>query len=315
MSRDRHVSLGPGAEFDAIRRLLDRLGTHSAGAGDDAASLVVPPGGRLVASTDVSVENVHFRRPWLTPAEIGFRAATAALSDLAAMAARPLGMLTAFVIPETWRDALDALADGIGEAAAAADTIVVGGNFSAGSELSVTTTVLGHAAHPLPRSGVGTQDTLYVTGRLGGVGAALSAFLAGRTPAPAHRERFAHPAARIGEALWLAEAGATAAIDISDGLAADAGHLAAASKRCIELDLAAIPVVDGVAPLDALASGEEYELLIAASGPLDASAFAAQFGIPLTAIGRASPDGPHGVFVKERGRRVAAGRGHSHLSP
>ncbi|HVB30627.1 MAG TPA: thiamine-phosphate kinase [Gemmatimonadaceae bacterium] len=314
MTGDRHVALGAGAEFDAIRRLLHRLDARSAGTGDDAALLAVPPGQLLVASIDVTVENVHFRRPWLTPTEIGYRAATAALSDLAAMAARPLGMLTAFVIPDSWRDALDALADGIGEAAAAADTIVVGGNLSEGSELSITTTVLGHAAHPLPRAGVGAHDTLYVTGRLGGSGAALSAFLGGRPPAPAYRERFAHPKARIAEALWLAEAGATAAIDISDGLAADAGHLAAASKRCIDLDLAAIPVVDGVSPLDALASGEEYELLVSAPGSLDGAAFAARFGIPLTAIGRAVPGEPHLVFVNDGGRRVAAGRGHSHLS-
>ncbi|MHB1862102.1 MAG: thiamine-phosphate kinase [Gemmatimonadaceae bacterium] len=314
MTGDRHVALGAGAEFDAIRQLLRRLGARSAGTGDDAALLAVPPGQLLVASIDVTVENVHFRRPWLAPAEIGYRAATAALSDLAAMAARPLGMLTAFVIPESWRDALDALGDGIGEGAAAADTIVVGGNLSEGSELSITTTVLGHAAHPLPRAGVGANDTLYVTGRLGGSGAALAALLAGRPPAPAYRERFAHPMARIAEALWLAEAGATAAIDISDGLAADAGHLAAASKRRIDLDLAAIPVVDGVSPLDALASGEEYELLVSAPGSLDAAAFAARFGIPLTAIGRAVPGEPHGVLVNDGGRRVAAGRGHSHLS-
>lgn len=314
MSNPGHTGMGPGAEFDAIRRLLEQWGPHSAGAGDDAAVLDVPPGEHLIASVDTAVEGVHFRRGWLTPAEIGYRAVTAALSDLAAMAAQPLGVLTAIVLPEPWRDKLSEIAEGIGVAVSNAETKVLGGNLSAGAEFSITTTVLGHAGAVLRRDAVRPGDTLYLTGRVGAVGAALSAFLAGRAPSPEQRERFARPVARIAEARWMAAAGATAAIDISDGLAADAGHLAAASGVGIELELGAVPVGAGVSPRDALASGEEYELLVAAPQGLDSTAFESLFGLPLTAVGRAVADHPGIVEVRDAGRRVAAGRGHDHLS-
>ncbi|MDE3128338.1 MAG: thiamine-phosphate kinase, partial [Gemmatimonadota bacterium] len=309
-----HLGMGAGVEFDTIRQLLAQWGPHAAGAGDDAAMLDVPAGEQLAVSVDTSVENVHFRRAWLTPAEIGARAVTAALSDLAAMGAAPLGVLVALALPETWRDRLVGLAEGIGLAVSAAETRIVGGNLSAASELSITTTVLGHTGAPLRRDRARAGDAVYVTGRLGGPGAALQALLAGRTPEPGHRERFAHPAARIAEARWLAGAGVVAAIDVSDGLLADAGHLAAASGVGLELDLAAIPLVEGAAARDALASGEEYELLVAASGPLDARAFAGRFGIPLTAVGRAVAEHPGLVEVLDGGRRVAGASGHDHFS-
>lgn len=314
MTEPRHLGMGPGAEFDAIRRLLAQWGPHSTGAGDDAAVLDVPAGEHLAASVDTTVEGVHFRRAWLTPAEIGERAVTAALSDLAAMGALPLGVLVALVLPDPWREKLAELAEGIGLAVSAAETRVLGGNLSAGGELSVTTTVLGHAAAVLRRDGVRAGDTLYVTGRLGGPGAALAAWLAGRTPADAHRERFAHPVARLREARWLAGAGVAAAIDLSDGLLADAGHLAAAGGVGLEIELGAIPLIEGAGAREALASGEEYELLLSAPGPLDTAAFAGQFGLPLTAVGRAVAEHPGAVEVRDGGRRVAGGRGHDHFS-
>lgn len=313
MSDPRHVNLGPGAEFDAIRRLLRDWGPLSAGAGDDAAVLDVPPGQRLVASTDATVEGVHFRRGWLTAVEIGYRAVTAALSDLAAMGALPIGVLTAFVLPDEWRDRLSEVGEGIGMAVARAGTTVVGGNLTAGTEFSITTTVLGHAAGLLRRDGVHAGDHLYVTGRLGGPGAALAAWLAGREPRLEDRERFAHPSARLAEGRWLAGAGAASAVDISDGLVADARHLASAGGVGIELDLGAIPLVDGVAPADALVSGEEYELLVSAPHRLDTDPFAREFGLPLTHVGRAVADHPREVVVLDAGRRVAGGRGYDHF--
>ena len=95
MPVSHHLPLGPGAEFDAVRAMLDVWGAQARGIGDDGALLDVPPGTRLVVSTDTSVEDVHFRRAWMTPEEIGYRAAMAALSDLAAMGAAPLGLLVA----------------------------------------------------------------------------------------------------------------------------------------------------------------------------------------------------------------------------
>ena len=115
-------ALGPGAEFDAVRALVRGWGALAEGIGDDAAVLEVPRGERLVVSTDASVENVHFRRAWLSPREIGARATTGALSDLAAMGATPLGIVVALVVPYAWRADLEALAEGIGDAVRDAGT-------------------------------------------------------------------------------------------------------------------------------------------------------------------------------------------------
>jgi thiamine-monophosphate kinase len=307
------VALGPGREFDAIRQMVARWGDHALGIGDDAAVTELPRGDVLVASVDSAVEDVHFRRGWLTAWEVGYRAAAAALSDLAAMAASPVGMLVAVAIPDGWRPDLLSIAEGIGEVAARWAAPILGGNITRARELSITTTVLGSAYGVLTRDAVRPGDRIYVTGRLGGSGATLRALLANAEPNARHREKFARPEPRITEARWLAGAGATAAIDVSDGLIADLGHLAAASGVRIELDLDHIPVTDGVPPKDAAASGEEYELVVAAPEPLDLEAFFAAFRLPLTPIAHAAAGDP-GVEVRRKGRRVANPDGHDHFS-
>lgn len=310
------VSLGPGREFDVIRDLVRRWGTVARGIGDDAAVIEVPAGSRLVASTDASIENVHFRRAWLRPSEIGYRAAVAALSDLAAMAATPIAMLVAMSVPARWREDVGSIADGIGEAARLFEAAIVGGNLTGGGELALTMTVLGAAAQPLGRDGAKPGDSLYVTGTLGGARGAVRAWESGRIPTPEQRLRFARPTARLREARWLAEHGATAAIDISDGLAADLGHLASASGVEAHIELAAIPVESGVTPYDAAASGEDYEIVVAARGPIDAHAFAAAFGVPLTRIGSLVADtrGGERVRLRSRGTFVDLPPGYDHLS-
>ena len=309
-----HLPLGTGVEFDAIRTMLQVWGAHASGIGDDAAVLPLPAGESLIASTDASFEHVHFERGWLTPREIGARAAAAALSDLAAMAATPAGLLLALGVPPAWRGELDALAQGVGEVAAAAACPIIGGNVSRAGELSLTITVLGRSRHPLARSGAQAGDVLYVTGMLGGPGAALDALLRGATPRDVDRARFAGPQPRIAEGRWLAERGARAAIDLSDGLVADAGHLAAASGVRVVLDLGAMPCVEGITPESAASSGEEYELLVAfpAETRLDTHEFRARFGTPLTAVGHVTTG--RGVSLEARGERVDRTRGHDHLS-
>ncbi len=307
-----NAALGPGREFDIIRSLLDRWGPHVRDIGDDAAVLPIPRGDALVASIDATVENRHFRREWLSPREIGYRAVAAALSDLAAMASHPAGVLLGLAVPESWEEDLLELADGIGEAVELVRAPILGGNMTAAGELSITTTVLGSAHGVLRRDALWAEDHLYVTGTLGGPGAAVRAWLAGKQPAAEHRERFVHPVPRIREALWLADRGATAAIDVSDGLSADAAHLAAASQVRIVLDLDAVPRVHGVTAVEMAASGEEYELLVAAPHELDADAFRAAFGLPLTHVGRVV-DGT-GVELESGGERVANVGGHDHFS-
>jgi thiamine-monophosphate kinase len=309
-----HLALGSGAEFDAIRAMLREWGPRASGIGDDAAVLDVPPGQHLVVSTDASFEGVHFRREWLSPQEIGARAATAALSDLAAMAAVPLGLLLARGVPERWQQVLGEIARGVGHAAGDADCPIIGGNVTRARELSLTITVLGAAERPLRRDRARVGDVVFVTGRLGGPGAALNALQAGRVPGVEHMARFASPRARLREALWLADAGARAAIDISDGLAADLTHLARASDVTVELEVERIPCVNGVSPEVTLASGEEYELVVAFPPGVvpDAGAFEARFGIPLTRIGAVRP--ASGEPVRAMGARVDRARGHDHLS-
>lgn len=305
-----HTPLGEGAEFDAIRRMLERWGPRARRIGDDAAVITALGDRALIVSTDTSVENVHFRKEWLSAEEIGYRAAAAALSDLAAMGAKPLGMLSSIALPESWRASLDALGDGIGDASAMMDAPILGGDLSRGSELSLTFTVLGTARDILYRSGARPGDNVYVTGTLGGSMAALTALQRGE--APPHRERFARPLPRVKEAAWLAEQGAGSAIDISDGLAYDLVHLAAASRVCINIDLGLVPRVEGVSAIDAARSGEEYEIVATSPFAFDTGAFASQFGIPLTRIGTVEQGTVQLKFVLE-GEPITVPRGYVHF--
>ena len=315
-ARSTHLALGGGAEFDIVRALVERWGTASFGTGDDAALLDVPAGRHLVVSTDSSVEHVHFRRDWLSAEEIGYRAAAAAISDLAAMGATPLAMTIALTLPERWRSQITAIADGIAQAARATGTPIVGGDLTSGGELSFSITVLGTAVRPLLRSGARTGDTVWVTGRLGGPRLALASYERGTVPSGALRERFARPVPRLREARWLAAHGATAAIDCSDGIAADLNHVAAASRKRIVLHLESLPRIAGATDEDAARSGEEYEVIATGPTSLDAAAFEREFSVPLTAVGTVEDLGAAGPGVDafRHGVPVALPHGHDHFA-
>lgn len=315
-------ALGPGAEFDVVRALVARWGDLAHGIGDDAAVVQAPPGEALLVSTDASVEDTHFRRSWLSPEEIGYRATASAYSDLAAMAATPIACVVALVVPEAWRDALPGLADGIGAATRDAGAHIVGGDLSRGAQLAITVTVFGSTASPIGRAGACVGDRVYVTGRLGGPLRALRALERGDAPTAADRARFAQPRARVREARWLAAHGATAMLDVSDGLAADLCHVAAASGVRLALDADAVPRVHGATPADALASGEEYELALTLPAAIELSAIQAAFeaahGVPLACVGRvealASGEAPDITVTGLRGERVDLPQGHDHFS-
>ncbi|HEU4700289.1 MAG TPA: thiamine-phosphate kinase [Gemmatimonadales bacterium] len=321
-----HVALGPGREFDRVRAVQAALGPAAAGLGDDCA--VLPPaalaGAALVVSTDASVEDVHFRRGWLTLEEVGWRAAAAALSDLAAEGAEPLGLVAAVAVPAGAEDAaLTELMRGVGAAAAAVGTRVLGGDLTAGPVWAVAVTVFGRAERPVTRAGARPGDGLWVTGALGGARAALEALEAGTAPAPAARERFARPAPRIAAGRWLAAHGATAMLDLSDGLGGDVRHLAAASGVRLAVALEQAPVAaDAVAPARAAdvpvqrwvaEGGEDYELLVTLPptfGAAEARAFEAATGLALTRIGAVERGA--GVDVRLAGRPLAL-RGFDHF--
>ena len=302
--------MGPGAEFDAIRSMLERWGPLAVGIGDDAAVVEVPRGDQLVVSVDTGIDGVHFRRGWLTDAEIAYRCVTAALSDLAAMASAPEGILVSLQVTRT--DDLGAIADGIAEAVQAAGTVIRGGNLARSDRLAITTTVLGSALAPLHRSTVRPGDLLYLTGRLGGPAAAVRALEGGGTPPEPVRERFARPMARIREGQWLARRGATAGIDLSDGLGGDLRHLASASGVGLTVELDGIPLCEG-ASADDVFGGEEYELVVASRAPLPVDEFTRAFGVPLTRIG-AAREGPAEVGLTRAGTRVAPPAGYDHFS-
>lgn len=324
-----HLELGAGREFDAIRVMLARWGPLAAGIGGDCAVLDPPADGeRLVVSTDTSVEGVHFRRAWMTAAEVGYRATAAALSDLAAAGARPIGVLVALTVPRGWLGDVSALADGIGDAVRGAGTIIVGGDTTGGESLSLTVTVLGAARSPMTRRGGGARagDRVYVTGAFGGPAMAVRAWEAGQAPSPEARARFLRPVPRLAEGRWLAAHGAVAAVDISDGLVADLGHLAAASGVRVRIDLDRVPRVAGAEARDVASGGEEYELAVVAPA-LDVAQFALTFAggeeggvVVLTDIGVVVPADARGTgvdFVWDEGgavRRVDASGGYDHFS-
>jgi thiamine-monophosphate kinase len=310
-----HVPIGPGREFDLVRAMLHRWGDRAHGIGDDAAVLDVPPGEQLVVTTDVAVETVHFRRDWMSPQEIGYRTTAAALSDLAAMAATPRGLVLGLTIPRDWTSTLADFADGVGAAAADVSCPIVGGDVTSGHEIVVTVTAFGSTRAPLRRSNAEPGDTVYVTGALGGPATAVRALEQGRDPTPMHRERLVHPRPRIREALWLVARGAHAGIDISDGLSSELLHLAAASDVAIEIALERVPVLEGCAVADAVAGGEEYELLVTAPTAFDTTEFRAAFDLALTAIGAVASRGAPRVVATRDGNRVDLAPGYDHFSP
>jgi len=294
------LPLGPGPEFDRVRAIARALGPLAAGLGDDCAILPEVSGSNLVLSTDVSVEEVHFRREWLGPAEIGWRAAATALSDLAAAGAEAIGLLAAVTVPRDTREKqLAELMQGVGEAVGSVGGVVLGGDLSGGPAWSLAITVVGRATRPLSRRGAKAGDGVWVTGMLGGARAAVDSWRQGREPEPEARRAFGRPEPRIAAGRALAARGATALIDLSDGLASDARHLAAASAVELRIELDRLPVAAsagksaqaaGVSPAEfAARGGEDYELLASLPASFDdagAQAFLKETGLLLTRIGQ-----------------------------
>jgi thiamine-monophosphate kinase len=292
--------LGPGAEFDLIRRFLGAGPADGArgvrvGPGDDCA---VVAGDGIALTVDMAVEDVHFRRAWLEPAEIGFHAAAAALSDLAAMAARPLGVLASLALGPGDEEEYGArVMAGVAAAATDAGGALLGGDLTRSpGPLVVDIVAVGEAAKPVLRSGARPGDELWVTGRLGAAAAAVAAWLHDHEPSPDARAAFVRPAPRIREALWLAERGIpTAMVDLSDGIAGDAGHIAAASGVRVVVRADALPVAAAAATLGpaegvrlAAAGGQDYELCFTArAGTVEgiAGEFGEAFGVELTRVG------------------------------
>ena len=155
MNRDprAHQDMGPGREFDMIRRLMKRWDDLAVDIGDDAALLPMLTDRTRVVSVDACVEGAHFLRSWISPREVGSRAAAAAISDLAAMGASADEILLAFAVPDDWRSSLEDVADGIAQVIRQCGARIVGGNITRAEQFSITTTVIGSAVRAVPRRG------------------------------------------------------------------------------------------------------------------------------------------------------------------
>ncbi len=263
------------SEFDLIQDFfagLDQGVSVGLGIGDDAAALSLPEGHLLHISTDTAIEGVHFLSS-LSPADVAYRSVTAAASDLAAMGATPEALLLALTLPETDRVWLEDFSRGLAEVSREIGAPLVGGDTTRGP-LSLTVTVLGSTpvGRYLTRSGAKIGDRLCVSGTLGDAAAGL-AVLSGQlavdeTAAVVLTTRYARPSARLPLGQALRDC-ATSCIDISDGLLADAAHVASASGVRLEIDSALLPLsktLRSSADLDqsldwALAGGDDYELL------------------------------------------------------
>jgi thiamine-monophosphate kinase len=305
--------LGPGAEFDRIRAIAAALGERAGQIGDDC--VVIPDGdGSLVASIDTSTEGVHFRLDWISLEEAGYRSAASALSDLGAAGASVTGLLAAVAAPRSaTQEQLAHFMHGVGDAVARVGGLVLGGDLTAGDAWSATITVLGRATKPMRRHGARAGDGVWVTGLLGGARAAVRSWLSGIEPDAAARSAFARPHPRIAAGAWLAGQGATAMMDLSDGLAGDAGHLAAASGVAIDLDLARLPVHPSVPGPDtqlfAASGGEDYELLVTLPPAFGSDSAA---GTPLARIGTVSEG--TGVRLLRDGKAVPLPPSYNHFS-
>jgi thiamine-monophosphate kinase len=224
---------------------LERRGL-ARGIEHDAAQL----DGGLVVTQDTLVEGVHFRLDWLGWRDLGWRAAAVNLSDLAASGAHPEGLIVSLGAPGTINlDSVLDLYEGIGETGVP----VIGGDTTASPQLVLSVTALGRAERVPGRAGARPGDELIVTGALGAAGAAF------------RRQSFVRPPVRLAEGRELA-ARAHAMLDISDGLAVDAGHIAKRSQCRVVIELERVPLAAG-AELDDVGFGEDYELLAAMAEP------------------------------------------------
>ncbi|MDQ1083978.1 MULTISPECIES: thiamine-phosphate kinase [Microbacterium] len=279
----RETTVGELSEGQILRRILDRLppSTAPVGPGDDAAVLSVPDG-RVVATTDTLVHGPDFRLAWSSPFDLGFKAAAVNLADVAAMGARPIALLVALAMPDaTPVSFVRGFADGLAAACAelAPDCAVEGGDLTVSDTLTIAVTALGSldGRDPVRRSGARVGDGVYVIGELGEAARGLDLLFrrftdAEGTPVALTREaragldsadakalsRQLTPRPPVAEALWAAASGASAMMDVSDGLALDATRLADASGVTIAIDAATLG--DDVAR--ALGGGEDHGFLV-----------------------------------------------------
>jgi thiamine-monophosphate kinase len=308
------MTVAATGEFGLIQRVTSRLGTAATtllGPGDDSA-LVSAPDGRVLATSDVLVEGRHFRLDWATATEIGHRAAAANLADIAAMGGRPTAVLVALCIPrETDPRWVEQLADGLAAECELVGAAVVGGDLSSSQQITIAVTALGDLSGraPVLRSGARPGDVVAMAGRIGQAAAGYTVLSRGFRSPKALVEAYRRPAVPYWAGPAAADLGATAMIDVSDGLLADVGHIAEASNVGIDIRREAFevtqPMLDaaaamGVDPYGWILTGGDDHPIIATFPPAVSLPERWQVvgrvvdGAGVTVDGRVYTDGPSG---------------------
>jgi thiamine-monophosphate kinase len=312
-------TLAQVGEFPLIDRIVDGLGQGSAvavGPGDDGAVFLVD--GQAVTSVDIFVEGVHFKRDWSSAYDVGRKVVAASVADLEAMGAYPVALLAAFAAPATLpAEWATELARGLKDECARAGLSLVGGDVSSGREVTVAVTVVGELRRGIAilRSGARPGDIVALKGRLGWAAAGLAALRRGFRSPRAAVQAFQVPTPPYGAGAEAAGFGASAMIDVSDGLLADLGHIAQASGVVINLESNRLEIGDPVRAV-AQASGREPIEFVLTGGEDHALAATFPYGqVPVgwTVIGRVRDreGGPAAVLVD--GQPWAGPPGWSHF--
>jgi thiamine-monophosphate kinase len=309
----------PPGEFDLIARLCARLpqsGRLILGPGDDCAIFAASTKPSLI-TIDSMVEGVHFRLDWGTPAMLGAKALTVNLSDIAAMGGRPtLCVINLAVRPDLSIRFFDELYRGLGKAAASAGVAVAGGNITRASELAITIALLGAVeGQAMRRDSARPGDKIYVTGTVGDAALGLRILQRKVVAAGAARnylvKRFLQPAAQVGPGRKLARLKpAPAAIDISDGLWQDLGHILERSGVGAKVDSSALPLSAAYRQVYgnncdlALSGGDDYELLFCLRAPASEAQLSRQLGVKVRCIGEITRE-KQALLVSETGKAAA----------
>jgi thiamine-monophosphate kinase len=301
----------PVAELELIAAieatLSDRSGRLVRWTGDDAAVTRTRP--FAVTSIDTLVDGVHFERSTHPARDIGWKALATALSDLAAMGAEAGEAYVSVVLPEGFVGALE-LVEGMEELASASGTTIAGGDVVRGPLLVVTVAVVGWADREedlVGRDGAHAGDLVAVTGELGGSEAGRRVLAAGGSEPAELVARHLRPRPRLESGAALARAGASAMIDLSDGLATDARHVADRSGVALTVRLDDVPRPSGVSPEQAVTGGDDYELLVTVPPEQREAAAAAA---PLTWVGEVSAGS--GLVLLGAAGPVSGLRGYEH---
>lgn len=308
--------------IEHIRRLSRPRAGHALvqGIGDDCAVLRVPIGHQLLVTTDLCIENVHFRRAWHPAESVGHRCLTRGLSDIAAMGGKPLACFLSLGLParlpQRW---VDGFLDGFVGLARRFDVNLAGGDISSAPAIVADVMVSGlvPSGTAVLRSGAKPGDRIYVTGELGASGSVLKQLYAGERVRPRPSSRHFYPVPRLEIGDWLrSKKVATSMIDLSDGLSVDLAHICEESRTSAEIIAEKIPIAKGASLDLALHSGDDYELLFTASAKTKLPPQIA--GVRISEIGvikRKKDYRPAIEILLENGRaRELKSRGWQHFS-